>query len=61
MQMLLEQKHDQVAGLKQERQKEEQELNDVRSLYKDSQMIVNSEKKKGLAIYYYTCVYLMEC
>ncbi|GFR74317.1 coiled-coil domain-containing protein 40 [Elysia marginata] len=46
-QMLLEQKHDQVADLKQERQKEEQELTDVRSLYKDSQTIVNKERKKG--------------
>ena len=47
MQMLLEQKHDQVADLKQERQKEEQELSDVRNLYKDSQTVVNKERKKG--------------
>ncbi|KAK3796467.1 hypothetical protein RRG08_009244 [Elysia crispata] len=46
-QMLLEQKHDQVADLKQERQKEEQELSDVRNLYKDSQTVVNKERKKG--------------
>ena len=45
--MILEKNHDQVSGLKQERQKEEQELNDVRSLYKDSQITVNKEKKKG--------------
>lgn len=46
-QMMLEQKHDTVAGLKQERQKEEQELVEVRSLYKDGQLVVNKEKKKG--------------
>ncbi|GFO16023.1 coiled-coil domain-containing protein 40 [Plakobranchus ocellatus] len=46
-QMLLEQKHDQVAELKQERQKEEQELSDVRGLYKDSQTLVTKERKKG--------------
>lgn len=45
--MILEQKHDQVAKLKQERQKEEQQLSDVRSLYKDSLTIVNKERKQG--------------
>ncbi|CAL1527056.1 unnamed protein product [Lymnaea stagnalis] len=46
-QMILEQQHDKVATLKQERQKEEQELTDIRGLYKESQLIVNKERKKG--------------
>ncbi|KAH9504072.1 Coiled-coil domain-containing protein 40 [Bulinus truncatus] len=44
-QMMLEQQHDQVAHLKQERQKEEQELNDIRSLFKESQFETTKERK----------------
>lgn len=44
--MMLESKHDEVATLKKDRQNEEQELTDVRHLYKDLQSIVNKENKK---------------
>ncbi|KAL5017966.1 hypothetical protein ScPMuIL_003688 [Solemya velum] len=46
-QMLLEKCHDEYARLEQDRQKTEQKLEDVRNMYKDSQMFVNKEKKKG--------------
>ncbi|BFZ02980.1 hypothetical protein BsWGS_06019 [Bradybaena similaris] len=46
-QMILEQKHDQVAQIKHTRLKKEQDLTNVRALYKDSQIIVNKERKKG--------------
>ncbi|XP_055874600.1 coiled-coil domain-containing protein 40-like [Biomphalaria glabrata] len=49
-QMMLEQQHDQVASLKQERQKEEQELNDVRFLFKDTQLEINKERKNCTAL-----------
>uniref|UniRef100_A0A2C9KE01 Coiled-coil domain-containing protein 40 n=1 Tax=Biomphalaria glabrata TaxID=6526 RepID=A0A2C9KE01_BIOGL len=48
--MMLEQQHDQVASLKQERQKEEQELNDVRFLFKDTQLEINKERKNCTAL-----------
>lgn len=46
-QMMLERRHDDFSQTTQQRQREEQQLGDVRSLYKDSQLIFNKEKKKG--------------
>lgn len=46
-QMLLEKCHDDYAELEQDRKKTEQKLGDVRNMYKDSQLFVNKEKKKG--------------
>lgn len=44
--MLLEKNHDEYSSLHQGRQQEEQQLDDVRSLYKENQVSVNKEKKK---------------
>ncbi|XP_046379305.2 coiled-coil domain-containing protein 40-like isoform X2 [Haliotis rufescens] len=46
-QMMLEQNHDEYSTLNQDRQHEEQQLDEVRSLYKDNQLAVNKEKKRG--------------
>ncbi|XP_046567885.1 coiled-coil domain-containing protein 40-like [Haliotis rubra] len=46
-QMMLEQNHDEYSNLNQDRQHEEQQLDEVRSLYKDNQLAVNKEKKRG--------------
>ncbi|XP_076453125.1 coiled-coil domain-containing protein 40-like [Babylonia areolata] len=46
-QMNLERMHDQFTQKTQQRQREEQQLREVRSLYKDSQLTFNKEKKKG--------------
>jgi septal ring factor EnvC (AmiA/AmiB activator) len=45
-QMMLERKHDEFTSLNQQRQREEQQLTEVRGLYKDSQLTFNKEKKK---------------
>ncbi|KAK3091997.1 hypothetical protein FSP39_024328 [Pinctada imbricata] len=45
-QMMLEKNHDEFANLNQARNQEEQQLDDVRGLYKDTQLNVNKEKKK---------------
>ncbi|XP_011454679.3 coiled-coil domain-containing protein 40 [Magallana gigas] len=45
-QMLLEKNHDEFANLNQGRQQEEAQLDDVRNTYKETQVIVNKEKKK---------------
>ncbi|XP_060084117.1 coiled-coil domain-containing protein 40-like [Ylistrum balloti] len=45
-QMMLEKNHDEYSQLAQARIQEEQQLQDVRSMYKDSQTTVNKEKKK---------------
>ncbi|XP_071132695.1 coiled-coil domain-containing protein 40-like [Mytilus edulis] len=45
-QMLLEKNHDEYSSLHQGRQQEEQQLGDVRDLYKENQVSVNKEKKK---------------
>ncbi|XP_069123768.1 coiled-coil domain-containing protein 40-like [Argopecten irradians] len=45
-QMMLEKNHDEYSQLAQARIQEEQQLLDVRSMYKDSQTTVNKEKKK---------------
>lgn len=44
--MLLEKNHDEYSSLHQGRQQEEQQLGDVRDLYKENQVSVNKEKKK---------------
>ncbi|XP_059157116.1 coiled-coil domain-containing protein 40-like isoform X2 [Physella acuta] len=46
-QLMLEEKHDHVAQIKQNRQKQEQDLTDVQSMYKQLQNNVNKERKKG--------------
>ena len=46
-QMMLEKGHDEFANVQQERLQEDQSLRDVRDQYKDHQMTVSSEKKKG--------------
>lgn len=45
-QMLLEKNHDDYSALAQGRQQEEQQLHDVRNLYKETQLAENKEKKK---------------
>lgn len=47
---MLEEKHDHVAQIKQNRQKQEQDLTDVQSMYKQLQNNVNKERKKGFYI-----------
>ncbi|XP_041363110.1 coiled-coil domain-containing protein 40-like [Gigantopelta aegis] len=49
-QMMLEQNHDSYANVHQSRLQEEQELTDVRHLYKDTQLTANKEKKKGVEL-----------
>jgi len=44
--MLLEKNHDDYSALAQNRQQEEQQLHDVRNLYKETQLAGNKEKKK---------------
>ena len=46
-QMMLERNHDTFTQTNQGRQREEQQLSDVRSLYKETQLTFNKEKKKG--------------
>ncbi|XP_025098485.1 coiled-coil domain-containing protein 40-like isoform X2 [Pomacea canaliculata] len=46
-QMMLERNHDEFSQKNQLRQRHEQELVDVRHVYKDTQLTVNMEKKKG--------------
>lgn len=46
-QMMLEKNHDEFSQLTQMRLQEEQQLTDVRSMYKDEQLTVNQEKKKS--------------
>ena len=46
-QMLLETNHNNYANVHQSRMQEEQELTDVRHLYKDTQLTANKEKKRG--------------
>lgn len=46
-QMMLEKKHDEFSEVQQTRKQEEQQLEDVRSMYKDLQYNVNQEKKKS--------------
>ena len=48
-QMMLERNHDQYTQLNQHRQREEQQLAEVRNLYKENQLTCNKEKKKGQA------------
>ncbi|XP_052261678.1 coiled-coil domain-containing protein 40-like isoform X2 [Dreissena polymorpha] len=45
-QMMLEKRHDEFSEVTQVRKQEEQQLEDVRNLYKDLQFSVNQEKKK---------------
>ena len=45
--MMLEKYHDDYANKKQARHQTEQELGDIRDMYKDSQMSVNDERRKG--------------
>jgi len=47
-QMMLEKHHDSFTQAAQDRQKKEQMLSDVQSMYKNHQLGVNSERKKGL-------------
>lgn len=46
-QMMLEKHHDEYSHLNQARQQEEQQLNDIRNMYKERQLVVNKEKKKS--------------
>ncbi|KAK6170441.1 hypothetical protein SNE40_018834 [Patella caerulea] len=46
-QMILERNHDDFATINQERLKNEQELNEIRNMYKNTQTTVNKEKKKS--------------
>lgn len=46
-QMMLEKRHDEYAELQAVRKQEEQQLEDVRDMYKNLQLNVNSEKKKS--------------
>ena len=50
-QMMLERNHDNFSQLNQQRQREEQQLTEVRGLYKDTQLTFNKEKKKGQACF----------
>ena len=52
-QMLLEKNHDEFANLNQSRQQEEAQLDDVRNTYKETQVVVNKEKKKCMDQYYF--------
>ncbi|WAQ97414.1 CCD40-like protein [Mya arenaria] len=45
-QMMLEKRHDEYSEVQQVRTQEEQQLDDVRNMYKDLQFSVNQEKKK---------------
>lgn len=49
-QMMLERNHDEFSQKNQLRQRHEQELVDVRHVYKDTQLTVNMEKKKGKTV-----------
>lgn len=51
--MLLEKNHDEFANLNQSRQQEEAQLDDVRNTYKETQVVVNKEKKKCMDQYYF--------
>ena len=46
-QMNLEKNHDEFSQMRQIRNQTEQELNDVRQMYKERQLAANNEKKKG--------------
>ena len=46
-QMMLERNHDNFAQINQQRQREDQQLTEVRNQYKDTQLAFNKEKKKG--------------
>ena len=46
-QMMLEKNHDEHSEVQQVRKQEEQQLEDVRNMYKDLQYSSNQEKKKG--------------
>lgn len=54
-QMMLERNHDNYTQLNQQRQREEQQLSEVRGLYKDTQLTFNKEKKKGQACFAFIC------
>lgn len=70
-QMMLERRHDDFSHKNQLRQREEQQLTEVRSLYKDTQLTFNKETKKGLAVGYvlsllsiyslFLCLHQSEC
>ena len=47
-QMILEKRHDEFSEVTQVRSQEEQQLDDVRNMYKDLQYNVNVEKKKSM-------------
>jgi chromatin remodeling complex protein RSC6 len=49
-QMMLEKKHDEFSEVTQVRTQEEQQLDDVRNMYKDLQYNVNVEKKKSKSL-----------
>jgi len=46
-QMMLEKKHDEFSEVQQVRKQEEQQLDDVRNMYKDLQFNANTEKKRS--------------
>ena len=46
-QMMVEKYHDQYADIQQRRIQTEQELDDIRNMYKEKQTTVSSEKRKG--------------
>lgn len=52
-QMILETKHDTYVQKNQQRENQEQELADIRSLYKNLQSTVAVEKKKGIINFIY--------
>ena len=46
-QMMLEKNHDDFAKQQQQRQRMEQQLHEVRDLYRQKRLAVNEEKRKG--------------